>query len=94
MDHYRLEEIADDVVAAIARADRGGRANAGIVRLGDRTLVFDTGMTPQAGAELREAAERLGPIGWVVNSHFHGDHVRGNQAFGDAESSRPYARNS
>jgi cyclase len=85
VEHYRLEVIADGVLAAIARPDGGGRGNAAIVLLDGRTLVFDTGMTPQAGAELREAAERLGPVGWVVNSHWHGDHIRGNQGFADAE---------
>jgi glyoxylase-like metal-dependent hydrolase (beta-lactamase superfamily II) len=58
-------------------------SNAGIVDLGDQTLVFDTFMTPTAGADLRAAAERLTgrPASLVVNSHHHGDHVRGNQAF-------------
>jgi cyclase len=85
VQHYRIEEIADGVLAAIAKPAGGGRANAAIVRLDGRTLVFDTGMTPQAGEELRDAAERLGPVDWVVNSHWHGDHIRGNQAFADAE---------
>jgi cyclase len=83
--HYRLEEIANGVVAAIATPEGGGRGNAAIVRLDRDVLVFDTGMTPQAGAELREAGQRLGRVRWVVNSHWHGDHVRGNQAFDDAE---------
>jgi glyoxylase-like metal-dependent hydrolase (beta-lactamase superfamily II) len=82
---YRLDEIADGVVAAIATPDGGGRGNAAIVRLNGQTLVFDTGMTPQAGEELCEVAETLGPVRWVVNSHWHADHIRGNQAFGDAE---------
>jgi cyclase len=73
------------VQAAIARPDGGGRGNAAIVRLDGRTLVFDTGMTPHAGKELRQAAERLGPVACVVNSHWHGDHIRGNQAFADVE---------
>lgn len=85
MSHYRLEEVADGVLAAIATPDGGGRGNAAIVRLDRGTLVFDTGMTPQAGEELRVAAERLGPVRLVVNSHWHGDHIRGNQAFPGAQ---------
>jgi cyclase len=85
VEHYQLEELADGVLAAIATPDGGGRANAAIVRLDHWTLVFDTGMTPEAGRELREAAERLGPVRFVVNSHWHGDHIRGNQAFAGAE---------
>jgi cyclase len=83
VQHYRLEEIGDGMVAAIATPDGGGRGNAAILRLGARTVVFDTGMTPQAGDELRAAAELVAPVGWVVNSHWHGDHIRGNQAFAD-----------
>lgn len=85
MTHYDYQTVADGVVAAIATAGGGGRGNSALVRAGDGVLVFDTGMTPQAGAELREAAEQLGPVRWVVNSHWHGDHVRGNQAFADVE---------
>jgi cyclase len=85
MRHYDLEEVADGVVAAVARPAGGGRGNAAIVRIDGDTLVFDTGMTPQAGAELHDAARRLGRVAVVVNSHWHADHIRGNQAFPDAE---------
>jgi cyclase len=85
VEHYRLDPVAEGVVAAIALPGGGGVGNAAIVDLGGSTLVFDTGMTPQAGAELRGAAERIAPIATVVNSHYHGDHVRGNQAFPGVE---------
>jgi glyoxylase-like metal-dependent hydrolase (beta-lactamase superfamily II) len=85
VEHYRLEPVADGVLAAIVVPGGGGVGNAAIVELGGSTLVFDTGLTPQAGRELREAAERIGPVSTVVNSHWHGDHVRGNQAFRGAE---------
>jgi glyoxylase-like metal-dependent hydrolase (beta-lactamase superfamily II) len=85
VEHYRVEPVADGVLAAIALPGGGGVGNAAIVDLGGTTLVFDTGMTPQAGAELRRAAERIAPVSTVANSHWHGDHVRGNQAFGGAE---------
>lgn len=60
--------------------------NAAIVDLGDRTVVFDTMYTPKAGLALREAAEQLlgRPVSLVINSHFHFDHVGGNQVFSDA----------
>lgn len=85
--HFMLQPVAEGVYAAIARDGAGAMANAGIVDLGDRTLVFDTFMTPQAAEDLCAAAEALigHPIAYVVNSHWHDDHVRGNQAFPDAE---------
>ena len=58
-------------------------SNAGIVDLGDTTLIFDTFATPQAAQDLLNAAEQLTghPIRYVINSHKHGDHVWGNQVF-------------
>jgi glyoxylase-like metal-dependent hydrolase (beta-lactamase superfamily II) len=43
-------------------------------------------MTPQAGADLRTAAEELTgrSASLVVNSHWHDDHTGGNQVFDDA----------
>ena len=85
--HFTLEPLAQGVYAAIAGAGGGAMSNAAIVDLGDRVLVFDTFMTPQATADLRSAAEALTGhrVAYVVNSHWHADHVRGNQVFADAK---------
>lgn len=81
--HYRIEAVGAGLYAAIHRPGGWAVGNAGIVDLGDLTLVFDTGMTAAAGVELRQAAERLTgkPVSLVINSHYHNDHVWGNQAF-------------
>lgn len=81
--HFRLESLADGVYAAIAAEGGGAVCNAGIVDLGEQTLVFDTFQTPQAARELRAAAEQLTgrAVTYVVNSHWHGDHVHGNMVF-------------
>jgi cyclase len=81
--HFTLERIADGVYAALAAPGAGAGSNAGIVDLGDRTLVFDTFLTPQAAQDLRAAAEALTgrPVRHVANSHYHADHVAGNQVF-------------
>lgn len=82
--HFRLEQLADGVFAALAiEADGAAVGNAGIIDLGDRTLIFDTFMTPKAAQELRDAAEQLtGRTGAVVVvSHYHADHTRGIQVF-------------
>jgi cyclase len=83
MTHFRLEQVADDAWAAVSVPNTGSVANAGIVRSGDTTIVFDTFVTPQAARDLRAAAEEIAPIARVINSHWHGDHVRGNMAFVD-----------
>ncbi len=84
--HFRLERLAPGVYAAVAVAGAGAVANAGIVDLGGVTLVFDTFQTPQAARDLwRETVEVTGrPPAWVANSHWHRDHIRGNQEFPEA----------
>ncbi len=81
--HFDIEELTKGVYAAIHR--RGGWAisNSGIVDLGDHCLVFDTFMTVQAAAELKKVAEDLTgkSVDLVINSHFHNDHIWGNQVF-------------
>jgi len=81
--HFWLQRLAEGVFAAIHKEGGWAIANAGIIDLGDRTLVFDTFLTPQAAADLRAAAEELTgrPVATVVNSHYHNDHIWGNQVF-------------
>jgi cyclase len=80
---FRIEPLAEGVYAAIVTDEVLALGNAGIVSLGSETLIFDTFLTPRAAQDLRAAAEQLTrqPVGWVVNSHWHGDHVLGNQVF-------------
>ncbi|HTP55387.1 MAG TPA: MBL fold metallo-hydrolase [Thermoplasmata archaeon] len=79
-EHFTLEEIAPGIHVAIATPQGFGLCNSAIVDLGGRTLVFDSMLTPQAGEALGRAARRLTgrPVDFLVNSHYHGDHVRGN----------------
>ncbi len=81
-EHFRLEEVAPGIHAAIATPGGFGLCNGTIVDLGGATLVFDAMLTPDAGTALGHAARRLTgrPIDLLVDSHHHGDHVRGNAA--------------
>ena len=82
--HFRLQQLVEGVYAAIHREGGGAIGNAGIVDLGDRTLVYDTFIAPQPAEDLRAAAEALTgrPVDTVINSHWHSDHIWGNQVFG------------
>jgi cyclase len=93
--HFTLETLAPGVYAAINKLDGYAICNAGIVDLGDETLVFDTFLSLEAAAELKRAAEQLTgkTVRHVVNSHHHNDHIRGNQLFtGATIYSTPLAR--
>lgn len=82
--NFTIQQLAPGVWAAIHN-NHFGRAicNAGIIDMGDKTLVFDPFMTPAAAQELKETARKLTKkkVSVVVNSHYHNDHIRGNQSF-------------
>ena len=81
--HFHLQQVGEGIFAAVHSNGGWAVSNAGIVDLGDRTLIFDTFLTPRAASDLRAAAESLTgrPATIVVNSHYHNDHIWGNQVF-------------
>lgn len=80
---FQLEQVVEGVYFARSLPGTGTLGNAAFVDLGDCTLIFDTFLTPQAALALRQAAEQVTgrPARYVINSHYHADHVMGNQAF-------------
>ena len=82
-ERFTYHELAEGVWAAIVIPTGLAASNSGIVDLGDRTLIFDTTFSPASAAELRNVAESLTgrPVDYVLNSHWHQDHVFGNAAF-------------
>src|SRR5512136_2075432 len=81
--HFQIERLANGVYAAVASEKGYASCNAGIIDIGDRTIIFDTFVSPEAARDLLKATEQLTlhKITHVVNSHDHGDHIRGNQVF-------------
>jgi glyoxylase-like metal-dependent hydrolase (beta-lactamase superfamily II) len=82
-EHFELKQLAAGVYAAIGIPGGAAYSNAGIVDLGDQTLIFDTFETPQAARDLKAAAEHLTgrAATCVIISHCHADHWCGNQVF-------------
>ncbi|MBL7737019.1 MAG: MBL fold metallo-hydrolase [Chitinophagaceae bacterium] len=82
--NFTIEQLAPGVWVAISN-DYYGKAicNAGIVDLGDRTLVFDPFLTPSVARELKAFARYLTKkqVSFVVNSNYRNDHIRGTQVF-------------
>jgi glyoxylase-like metal-dependent hydrolase (beta-lactamase superfamily II) len=81
--HFGLHQLTESTFAAIAEDGGSAISNAGIIDLGGQIVVFDTFLTPQAAMDLRHITEEL--FGRkpqiVVNSHYHNDHIWGNQVF-------------
>jgi cyclase len=83
---FTLRSVGDGVWAVIARDDGKAFANAGFV-VGDSSVaVIDTFQDPEAAkallAEIRKLTQL--PIRFVVNTHYHIDHVNGNDIFAAA----------
>ena len=80
-DHFTLHALAEGVYAAIATEMGAGSSNAGLIDLGDQTLVFDAFENPQAAEDLLTACLQLTgrKPAVVIVSHFHADHWAGLQ---------------
>ncbi|HKK07802.1 MAG TPA: MBL fold metallo-hydrolase [Gemmatimonadota bacterium] len=85
---FEWEELAEGVYAAVVRERPAAYAfaNSLVVVTGDGVLVVDTQQSPTAARALIAHLPALTsrPVRWVVNTHWHGDHVYGNQAYRDA----------
>lgn len=82
----RLHRLAPDVWVY-----RGFFSNSAALVLPDGVVVVDTQTTPAVGERLKRQIARVTPrpVRWVVNTHYHGDHVGGNSAFSGAEIVAP-----
>jgi cyclase len=79
-DTYKFERIDDGVYYAT-----GGFGSNNVVIINDRdVMLVDTGTSPATTrrfvADVRKITNK--PIRYVVNTHWHYDHVDGNQIFG------------
>src|SRR5579863_7598614 len=92
---YRLQKIGDGVWAAIASDDGLAGGNAGFVIGDDGVAVIDTFQDPRPAQALLLEIRKLTPlpIRFVVNTHYHLDHVSGNGVFAAAGATIVAQRN-
>lgn len=81
--HFTLHSLGKDILVAIAEIGGWASCNSGVIDLGWQIVVFDTFLTPQAALDLRDATiDMFGQAPQIViNSHYHNDHIWGNQVF-------------
>jgi glyoxylase-like metal-dependent hydrolase (beta-lactamase superfamily II) len=84
-EHFYLQHVAEGAFAAIASPNGGAFSNAGIIDLGEKTIIFDAMETPQASGDLKNAAIFLTGRDpeYLVLSHKHHDHWGGSGEFLD-----------
>ena len=84
--HYSIERLSDGVYFGRARTEGTALSNTGFVDLGESTLIFDTSLTLRSARDIRELSRVLTgrAPSLSVNSHWHLDHVLGNQVFAEA----------
>ena len=80
---FTFHEMAPDVYHAVGTGALTVGCNAAVIVDERDVLVVDTHISPAAGWALIEEIKTLTPkpVRWVVNTHFHFDHVHGNQVF-------------
>jgi cyclase len=87
-NNFELVKMADGVYAAIRKEPPGLTVNGNSVFIINENdvIVVDTTLTPGTAKEEIAALRKLttNPVKYVVNTHWHDDHIMGNQAYRDA----------
>ncbi len=85
-DLFDFKKVAEGVYAAIAKPQFALNCNAAVIVNEEDVLVVDTHSKPSAARAIIGQIGRMTPrpIRYVVDSHFHWDHMQGNQAYPSA----------
>jgi cyclase len=81
---FDFKKVADGIYGAIAKPTAMLNCNAAVIVNRDHVLVVDTHSKPSAAKalirQIRAEITEL-PVRYVVDSHLHGDHAMGNEAY-------------
>jgi glyoxylase-like metal-dependent hydrolase (beta-lactamase superfamily II) len=84
---FDFKKVAPGIFGAIAKPTAMLNCNAAVIVNRDHVLVVDTHSKPSAARalirQIREEVTDL-PVRYVVDSHLHGDHAMGNEAYPEA----------
>lgn len=83
---FTIKPLGNKVFAAIAKPKSSAGSNAGFVIGDDGVAVIDTFQDAAAAKQLLGEIQKLTklPVKFVVNTHYHLDHVTGNAIFAQA----------
>ena len=92
---FSLHEVGPGAFAAVAVPGSGAGSNAGFVIGDDGVAVIDTFQSTDAAEQLLAAIRTRTdlPVRFVVDTHYHLDHVAGNGVFRDAGAAIVAQRN-
>jgi len=86
--NFEMVKVADGVYAAIRTEPPGLTVNGNSVFIinDEDVVVVDTTLTPGTAKEELAALRKLTskPVKYVINTHWHDDHIMGNQVYRDA----------
>ncbi|HVG32249.1 MAG TPA: MBL fold metallo-hydrolase [Pyrinomonadaceae bacterium] len=87
-ENFEMVKVADGVYAAIRKEPPGLTVNGNSVFIINErdVVVVDSTLTPGTAKEELAALRRLTdkPVKYVINTHWHDDHIMGNQVYRDA----------
>ncbi len=90
-DYFTVKQVVPGVWAFLAKPGKPAVSNAAVIELGDKVMVVDSHLSPSAA---RDAARLIASITgnkavrYLVNTHWHPDHVQGNSTYSCGFSGR------
>jgi cyclase len=83
---FTIKPLGNNVFAAVAKPKSSAGSNAGFVIGDDGVAVVDTFQDAAAARQLLAEIQKLTklPVKFVINTHYHLDHVTGNAVFAQA----------
>jgi len=83
---YRFQPIAPGVYSAIGTGSMNVGSNSAVIVNRDDVLIVDSHISPESGRAMLQELKAITdkPVRVLINTHFHYDHVNGNQVFGRA----------
>lgn len=86
VNYFTIKPLGHNVFAAIAVPGSGAGSNAGFVIGDDGVAVIDTFQRVDAAKSLLVEIRKMTqlPVKYVINTHYHIDHVTGNGVFAEA----------